>query len=135
MVLAHEKENNRDGRMAYAALNDQMGQMIRAFRDLPGYHVVMTAKEITVDTNEGPVMMPAMPGSKLGQQLPYWFDLVLPLRIQHNIETGEDYRYLQTRLDQGRVAKDRSGLLEVAEPPNLAALAKKIFNHESKQAA
>ena len=43
VVLAHELKGNKDRRAAYGQLNTTMQELIRAFRDLPGKHVYMSA--------------------------------------------------------------------------------------------
>lgn len=125
VVLADEKRNTKDPRQAYGALIDQMGGLVRAFRDLP-YNILMTAKQERIQDETGSLLyMPSMPGSKLGQQLPYWFDLVLALRPEKNKE-GEIERWIQTSRDVTHEAKDRSGALDLYERPNMSAIAAKI---------
>lgn len=125
VVLANEKRQTKDPRQAYGALIDQMGGMVRAFRDLP-YNVLVTAKQERIQDEAGSLLyMPAMPGSKLGQQLPYWFDLVLAMRVEKDQE-GEIQRWLQTNRDVTHEAKDRSGALDLYERPNMSEIAAKI---------
>ena len=66
-----------------------------------------------------------MPGNKLGQQLPYFFDEVLALRTEKNSE-GEVQRAIMTETDGTWTAKDRSGLLSTWEAPDLGAIINKI---------
>ena len=44
VVLANEKRKNKDGRAAYGEMQTLMMDILRAFRDLNGKHVYMTAK-------------------------------------------------------------------------------------------
>ena len=44
VVLNAEKKSNKDPRAAYGAMQEQMADIIRAFRDLTGRHVYMSAK-------------------------------------------------------------------------------------------
>jgi phage nucleotide-binding protein len=44
VVLHEELKKQKDGRAAYGEMNTTMQDLIRAFRDLPGKHVFMTAK-------------------------------------------------------------------------------------------
>lgn len=126
VVLAAEKRATRDPRQAYGALQDAMGELIRAFRDLPR-NVYMSAKqERAKDETTGAMLYtPSMPGQRLGQQLPYWFDFVLALRVEKDTE-GNITRALQTVGDFQYLAKDRSGALDPYEAPDLAAIAAKI---------
>lgn len=127
VVLAHAKQQTKDPRQAYGSLIDEMGGLIRAFRDLPGYHVLMTAKQERIkDEHTGALIyMPSMPGSKLGQQLPYWFDEVFAYIVDKDQE-GNIVRGLLTQRDGQFEAKDRSGKLAPFEEPNLATIIEKI---------
>lgn len=128
-VLSYEKKNNKDARAAYGELSVQMQDLIRAFRDLPGRNVFMSAKmERTKDEVSGSMLYaPAMPGAKLGQALPYFFDECFVLRVEADTE-GKPTRWLQTGPDFNHQAKDRSGALDLFEPPNLAHIANKILS-------
>lgn len=126
VVLTHEKEVNKDGRAAYGEMAVQMQSLIRAFRDLPGRNVLMTAKmEKSQDENGRMLYSPSMPGSKVSQQLPYFFDEVLALRVEKDAE-GVTQRALMCDSDGLWTAKDRSGKLDAWEQPDLGALIKKI---------
>lgn len=125
VVLTAEKAKAKDPRQAYGALQDTMSSMIRAFRDLPK-HVYMTAKtEKTQDDTGRLLWSPMMPGAKLGQQLPYFFDEVFALRVEKD-EDGSTVRMLQTESDGSWTAKDRSGKLESWEPCHLGDIIEKI---------
>ena len=126
VVLASEKATAKDPRQAYGALQDIMGGVIRSFRDLPGKHVYFTAKLEKSQDEMGRILYsPSMPGAKLGQQLPYFFDLVLPLRVEKDAE-GNTVRSLQCQSDGLWTAKDRSGRLDAWEPADLGHVIKKI---------
>lgn len=129
VVLAAEKAATKDPRQAYGALQDQMNALIRAFRDLPGRNVLMTAKlERIKDEQSGSMQFgPSMPGQKLGQGIGYYFDEVFALRVEKDAE-GQPTRWLQTQPDHNYLAKDRSGALEQFERPELAAIAARILN-------
>jgi phage nucleotide-binding protein len=126
VVLNHEKKSSKDPRQAYGAMQEQMADIIRAFRDLPGRHVYMSAKlEKTQDEMARVLYAPSMPGNKTGQQLPYFFDEVLALRVEKDGE-GNTQRALMCDSDGLWLAKDRSGKLEMWEGPDLGAIIKKI---------
>jgi len=122
VVLAHEKKGAKDPRQAYGAMGDAMADIIRSFRDLPGKNVLMTAKmEKGADELGRISYSPSMPGNKLGQSLPYWFDEVLALRVERDKE-GKPYRVIQTHSDGAWSAKDRSGKLAQFVEPNLGEI-------------
>lgn len=126
VVLNHEKKVNKDPRAAYGAMQEQIGDLIRAFRDLPGRHVLFTAKlEKTQDEMGRVLYSPSMPGNKTGQSLPYFFDEVLALRVERDAE-GNTQRALMCDSDGLWQAKDRSGKLGAWEAPDLGEVIRKI---------
>lgn len=125
VVLNTEKKATKDPRQAYGAMQEQMADIIRAFRDLPR-HVYMSAKLEKAQDEMGRILYsPSMPGNKTGQQLPYFFDEVLALRVERDAE-GNVARALMTDSDGLWVAKDRSGKLAQWEAPDLGAIINKI---------
>lgn len=129
VVLNNAKRQVKDPRQAYGELLEKMETLIRYFRDIPGRNVLMTAKmEPSRDELTGIVKyMPAMPGSKLGPKLPYFFDEVFRLGV-NKTQQGETYRFLQTQPDIQYDAKDRSGALQAVEYPHMSYLMGKIFS-------
>lgn len=126
VVLNAEKKATKDPRQAYGAMQEQMADIIRAFRDLPGKHVYFSAKlEKTQDELGRVLYAPSMPGNKTGQALPYFFDEVLALRVEKDGE-GVTQRALMCDSDGLWLAKDRSGKLEAWEAPDLGAIITKI---------
>jgi phage nucleotide-binding protein len=129
VVLIAEKDKTKDGRAAYGEMASQMTSLIRAFRDLPGKNVIMTAKVEKAQDETGRILYsPSMPGAKVGQSLPYFFDLVLALRVEKDAD-GTTLRWLQCQPDGQWTAKDRSGRLDATEPPDIAALIEKIHSN------
>jgi len=126
VVLNAEKKATKDPRQAYGAMQEQMADIIRAFRDLPDRHVYMSAKlEKTQDEMGRVLYAPSMPGNKTGQALPYFFDEVLALRVEKDAE-GVTQRALMCDSDGLWLAKDRSGKLDTWEAPDLSAIIAKI---------
>jgi phage nucleotide-binding protein len=126
VVLNHEKKIAKDPRQAYGSMQEQMADIIRAFRDIPGKHIYFTAKcEKATDESGRILYAPSMPGNKTGQQLPYFFDEVLALRVEKDAE-GVAQRALMCDSDGVWQAKDRSGKLDGWEAPDLGAIIAKI---------
>ena len=126
VALNYEKKVNKDPRAAYGAMQEQMADIIRAFRDLPAKHVYMSAKlEKTQDEMGRILYAPSMPGNKTGQSLPYFFDEVLALRVEKDAE-GATQRALMCDSDGLWLAKDRSGKLDAWEAPDLTVIINKI---------
>lgn len=126
-VLNNAKRQVKDPRQAYGELIEKMETAIRTYRDIRGKHVLITAKmEPSKDELTGIVTYgPAMPGQKLGPKLPYFFDEVFRLGVNKDPQ-GVDFRFLQTQPDLQHVAKDRSGMLDPMEAPNMASVLYKI---------
>lgn len=127
-VLANAKSVVKDPRQAYNKLMDDMIPLIKAYRDIVGKNVVMTAKQEAVkDEATGIVLQgPMMPGNKVGQQLPYLFDEVFRIGLG-KMPTGDTlYRFMQTQPDLQHDAKDRSGRLDAVERPDLSFIFNKI---------
>lgn len=126
VVLSKEKRENKDGRAAYGEMADKMSNIIRAFRDLPGRHVYMTAKLSKTQDELGRVLYgPSMPGKTLTQGLAYYFDEVLAMRVERDGD-GNVQRMLQCASDGLWTAKDRSGKLDDWEEPDLGKIIGKI---------
>lgn len=127
VVLNNAKKTAKDPRQAYGALAEQMTDLLRAFRDLPGRNVFFSCKqERTKDEQTGSMLYhPSMPGNMLKQGIAYFFDEVLALRVEQD-EEGKPVRWLQTSRDYNFECKDRSGALDMFEPPHLGDIAAKI---------
>lgn len=132
VVLATEKAKpGGDPRQAYGRLIDTGIPLIRFFRDLPRFNVVMIAKEFRQPNAYGaPVATPRAPGQSLGIDIPYMYDLVARAATDAYAAadgTQQVYHYLQCRPDPMVEAKDRSGRLDMREPPNLGHIFGKML--------
>lgn len=134
VVLSNAKAQVKDPRQAYGELIEKMMVTLKAFRDLPGKHVVMAAKQnVVTDSVTGAISYgPSMPGARLAMELPYLFDEVFQLSIGKTPE-GIEYRYLRTHPDMQNEAKDRSGVLDAIEPPDLTHIFNKIINPANQE--
>ena len=92
VVLNNAKRQVKDPRQAYGELIEKMETLVRAFRDIPGKNVLVSAKmEPTKDELSGIVKYgPSMPGAKLGPKLPYFFDIVMRLGIGKDTTTQQE---------------------------------------------
>jgi len=130
-ILSSEKKESKDPRKAYGNLTDKMLDHMRSFRDLPGYNIHMTCKQVReVDSDtERTRFVPSFPGRQVGPAIPYLFDEVFAMRVEEEEDDDGDvveYRTLQTSRDIHYEAKDRSGELDEFEPPNLNKILYKI---------
>lgn len=125
VVLANEKRKNKDGRAAYGEMQTVMMELLRAFRDLSGKHVYMSAKmEKAQDENGRMMYSPSMPGAKLSQQIPYLVDECYALRTEKDAD-GNTQRALMTQSDGLWAVKSR-GRVDPWEAPDLGAIIRKI---------
>lgn len=125
VVLNDEKKRNKDGRAAYGEMASKMTGIIRDFRDLPK-HVLMTAKlEKSQDEMGRMLYSPSMPGSKLSQMLPYYFDTMFALRVEKDAD-GNTHRALMCDSDGLWQAKCRIHGVQQWEQPDLGAIIRKI---------
>ena len=128
LLLQQEKARHKDPRKAYGEVQESVTNVMRAFRDLQ-MHVMFICKEEKVNSDGMFMHEPKMVGTKLGQSITYFFDEVLALRVIDDTDAegnAVQARWLQTRVGQGYVAKDRSGKLEAFEVPDLTALIEKL---------
>jgi hypothetical protein len=129
VMLEASKAVKADGRQAYGEVADAIGVNFKAFRDsLPGKHVCVVAKEGSVkDEVSGKIKSgPDFPGKQLGPASPYWLDETFRIDSATDANTQTTFRFLQTQPNESYTAKDRSGLLEMYERPDLAYLIDKI---------
>lgn len=130
VVLSDLKKHYKDPRQAYGDVQDQMLSLVRNFRDMPEKNVYFSCKEEdNKDGTTGLIMFrPMMPGTKLPNQIPYFFDEVFRMTLYTDPQTKEETRALMTKGDQKYVAKDRSGSLDLWEPPDLSHVFNKIIH-------
>lgn len=120
------KKTVKDPRMAYGQLNDEILEELKKWRHLNTKHVYITCKQETILMADGKAQFaPAMPGKQLPQQMPYWGDELMALRIIAD-DQGVQQRWVQTQADLQYYAKDRSNRLDYYEPPNLTTIFNKI---------
>lgn len=121
------RRKSKDARAAYGDMAEESVQLVKAFRDLPGYHVIVTAKQTSA---KDPVTgvdkaSPQAPGQQVGPALPYLFDLVLHAYTDKGPD-GASYHALRTHAAYNAEAKDRSGALDEVEYPDATNIINKI---------
>jgi len=128
IYLAALKKVNKDPRAAYGQLATDVTSMIRAFRDITHKHIVFISKSAKIENDVGiSIERPMLPGKNLTNGIMYHFDLVMAMRIG-KLEDKTTYRYLQTSSSLEFDCKDRSGLLEEIEKPDLGHIFSTIIN-------
>lgn len=124
VILADELTKAADPRQAYGATQERIAKMVRLYRALP-CHVVFCCKQDRIQTSQGLIFGPLLPGKQLSKHLPYWVDCVLSLRVGTN-DAGAPIRWLQSQPDGTYDAKDRSGSLPPTLAPDLSLVARLV---------
>lgn len=127
--LQAERAKSKDPRQAYGEMAGRTIDLVKKFRDLPGLHVLITAKQtVAKDPVTGvEKAAPTAPGQQVGPALPYLFDEVFHAYTDKNPKDGTTYHALRTHAAFNAEAKDRSGVLEEIEYPDFAYLINKIL--------
>lgn len=129
-ALAEVYTDPKDTIKMWGDYNKKARSLIKSFRDLPYYNVIMTALEtIDKDENNRRYLRPEMQGG-VGKQLTGFFDEVLHMYIDDTTEKPQ--RAILCQPKENIQAKDRSGRLSVLEKPDLQAIADKIRGAKQK---
>jgi hypothetical protein len=124
--LFDKHPDRKDALVVWGEYAKKMKSIIKAFRDLRGYHVVMTSLAARDKDEHGRMFYGVDMAGKISQQCPALFDEVFYLRTYED-ENGEIKRAFQTRTNDNYIGKDRSGKLELFESPNLTHIINKIY--------
>jgi hypothetical protein len=140
-----EKTGKPDVRGAYGLLGREVITALKHLQHAPGKTVIFVGVlEKVTDEFNTTTWQPQMEGSKAGRELPGIVDQVISMQLFGRNAQGElvmDEKATERRLvcragnPWGLPAKDRSGRLEVTEPPDLGALLAKINGHSAPIAA
>lgn len=119
------KDDIKNGFRIYGDYADQLGSLIKAFRDLQQYSVIMTC--LISDVKDGLEMKKEynFPGEKVKNNIKSWMDIVLHLEVAE-VE-GKKERYFITDDLVSPLAKDRSGMLDKYEEANIQNIKNKVL--------
>ncbi|MFN4282407.1 MAG: ATP-binding protein [Alphaproteobacteria bacterium] len=131
-----DKTGKPDIRSAYGLLAREVIGLLKHLQHAPGKTVIFVGiLERVTDEFNRTTWQPQMEGGKAGRELPGIVDQVITMSLfaadgdgwRHEPERGE-VRRLVCRAGNpfGLPAKDRSGRLDITEPPDLGALLSKI---------
>jgi hypothetical protein len=136
-----EKTGKPDTRGAYGLLAREVIGLLKHLQHAPGKTVIFVGilEKVTDEFNRI-TWQPQMEGGKAGRELPGIVDQVITMSLfaadgdgwRHEPERGE-VRRLVCRAGNpfALPAKDRSGRLDITEPPDLGALLSKINSHQN----
>jgi hypothetical protein len=131
-----ERTGKPDVRGAYGLLGREVIQALKHLQHAPAKTVIFVGVlEKVTDETHGVTWQPQIEGSRTGRELPGIVDQVMSLHLFARDGEGNyvlDERATERRLvcragnPFGLPAKDRSGRLDMTEPPDLGALLAKI---------
>jgi hypothetical protein len=131
-----DKTGKPDTRGAYGLLAREVIGLLKHLQHAPGKTVIFVGiLERVTDEFNRTTWQPQMEGGKAGRELPGIVDQVITMSLfardgdgwRHEPERGEDRRLVcRSGNPWGLPTKDRSGRLDVTEPPDLDALLSKI---------
>jgi len=131
-----DRTGKPDVRGAYGLLGREVIQALKHLQHAPGKTVIFVGVlEKVTDEFNASTWQPQMEGSKAGRELPGIVDQVISMHLFSADADGNwllDEKAAERRLvcrsgnPYGLPAKDRSGRLDVTEPPDLGALLSKI---------
>ncbi len=131
-----DRTGKPDTRGAYGLLGREVIQSLKHLQHARGKTVIFVGiLEKVTDEFNVTTWQPQMEGSKVGRELPGIVDQVISMHLFSRDSDGNyllDEKASERRLvctsgnPYGLPAKDRSGRLDVTEPPNLGALLAKI---------
>ena len=131
-----EKTGKADTRGAYGLLGREMIRWLTNLQHCAKDIILVGILDSEQDDLKRWVHTPQVEGSKTGRELPGIFDQVVTLTTLQT-EEGKPYRAFvcQQQNTWNYPAKDRSGRLEMIEPPDLGGLIKKIRTGKRLDAA
>ena len=125
-ALKKEYPERKDNLVLYGELGQKMRDLIKAFRDIPHYHVVFTClSKIEKDESGKRYVGYDLIGS-IADKLPQFYDESFYLRVN-----GEGQREFICRATDSIIAKDRSSKLNPIETADLGAIFNKIIGSEN----
>lgn len=127
VFLTQELLRNKDGRKAYGEMSRRVMDILNKLYYLPQKHVVLIAKQTSVD--EGGIMKrkPYFPGNDLNVKVPHMYDEILHMGMANVPGQPKPVQAIRCMEAFDAMARDRSGKLSELEPPNLEMLFNKCM--------
>lgn len=117
---------NKDPRQNYAALQVQMEGFFQSLVYVPFDMVIVFQIKAAQDMENYRKYYPSVPGDKVSQRIPYWFDEVFAARKAKAENQTDTVYYIQTSNDGQYVAKDCSDNLRPQEIPDAKSIIERI---------
>jgi len=127
VFLTRELGRWKDGRKAYGEMSRHiMDKIINPLYYLPQKHIYLIAKQGT--EGETGKKRPYFPGQDLNVKVPHLFDEVWHIGMENIPGVVGPQRAIRTRESFDTMARDRSGMLNELEPPDIGALFSKAMS-------
>jgi hypothetical protein len=118
--------DRKDSFPMWGEYGKSMRDLVKHFRDLP-YNVFMTALSEPDKDETGKRFMGIDIAGSISKKIGQYFDLVLYVHVN-----AEGKRSIITRSTDTIQCKDRSGVLDPVEPPDLSVIMSKIMEEKIK---
>lgn len=125
IYLIEALSKNAHGMKAYGVMAERTEKWLRKLYFLPNKHIYFIAKQEIITENN--YKRPYFPGKYLPVQVPHLFDFILNLDI-HNVPGTGQVKALQCAESFDRMARARTGNLNMFEYPDLSQLFNKAMS-------
>lgn len=128
IYLRQEEDRNAHGLKAYGEMAKRVMEHMNDLFYMPQKHVYLIAKEMTEDQKGIRMRRPYFPGKDLNVKVPHMYDEILHLGLERPPGFIQDVVAIRTRQSFDCMARDRSGMLNELEEPNLSKLFSKAMS-------
>jgi hypothetical protein len=122
IYLQDAKTKNAHGLKAYGTMGEDVMEHLRKLFFQQEKNIYLIAKEGTSDN----MKRPFYPGKYLNVEIPHLYDMILHLGI-HNIPGEGQHRSFQCHQTIDILTRDRSGRLNMFEPPSFGEIVRKAI--------
>lgn len=126
--LTRAKKQNKHGLAAYGQMAEDVLKQLERLYFMPQKHVYLIAKQEIVNSQMGNFARPYYPGRQLPIEMPHKYDQILHLDI-HNVPGQGQIKSFQCQSTFDVQARDRTGLLDMFEPPDFGFLVRKAMSN------
>jgi len=122
IILTHKLGINKDPRKAYGEMSREVMAIVNALYYMPQKHVYLIGKQTIIDEGGAMKRKPYFPGQDLNVKIPHMYDEILHMGLATIPGVAGQQMAFRTRESFDIMARDRSGMLNEYEQPDLTAL-------------
>lgn len=128
VILEDKLKRIAHGMKAYGEMAREVMDILSDLFYMPQKHMYLIAKQGIEEVGAGKRYRPFFPGQDLNTRVPHLFDIIMRCeRVRLPETNGAEVVAFRTKESPDAMARDRSGLLNEFEPPNLAAIFAKVM--------